>query len=1102
MSKKVSLSSPLSKKKLKESNSVSVGTGECEFPFIYKGVEYKECIKNKKGELICATERYPSKKLKKYAYCVDTPKKNNRSKKTKLKVSPKFNPKTINNHLLIPNNKSILPSNWELPNRQTYPSWFAKSYIKYKASKGSFGSSKKGVFDFFIHQKLIKDYLNADSPYRGLLLYHGLGVGKTCASIAISECFRNNRNIVVLLNKSLVKNFKDNLMKCGYELFRTNQYWEFHTITDSKDPMMVYAKTLGIPKSLITKNNGAWFIDFSKSSNYDSLNFKQQTSLNNQIETMINSKYTFKHIDGLTRADLDKMNETKFFDNKLVIVDEVHNITNAMSKASPGIRGSGLKKLIMNATNLKLVFLSGTPIINNLFESAQLFNLLRGYIINFQFTLTEKTGTKSSFNKIVDELKKNNLIDQIIPKKSDNIINIVRNPTGFVSSKDGVIRSEDNNITDSEFVSKMKSIFSLFNYNVSVVTNKYTALPDNELEFMNLFYNESKNQVKNPLLLQSRILGLVSYFRTQGKGLLPTVTKNEVISIPMSNYQFLAYSLVRKAEIDQDKSKKGSKSKSKGSAPKKSNSIKSESGDNLFEDKSSYRAYSRMHCSFVFPESVPRPSKKDAIKVDVKEQIDDFNALLKKYKVDTSLTTQLKGLKIDNEIEGLTAQLTIINKALEDESQFETYTALENVKTELEELIEHNKIEQIHIDIEDDKGDELDVSPVIKKKVDKSYEKAKVKALKKLDEEKNNLFKINDPEQLEKYSPKYNHIIKMCNSINGLSFIYTEYKTLEGIAILKIALKANGYAEFKLKESARGNYEINIDKTDIGKPMFAFWGGDVGMSDIIRRVYNNQFDELPVNIKGQLEKLYPSKNNIRGDIIKILMTTKSGAEGIDLQNVRQVHIVEPYWNPVRTEQVKGRAVRVGSHLQLPEKDRTVEIFTYLSVIKKEDLDSDITIKDDKNGMSSDEVLFEISQKKLEVMNHFLTLIKEASVDCNININETRSKDNYFECVKYGSKVTRNDYSFIPNIQREHNDAERKRRVQTTQSEYDFKLLPINGKKISFAVRIDNSVGEHIALYDSQKIDLGEMHEPLAEFNDKTKKLTLLNKKLFKKYISQ
>ena len=62
---------------------------------------------------------------------------------------------------------------------------------------------------------------------------------------------------------------------------------------------------------------------------------------------------------------------------------------------------------------------------------------------------------------------------------------------------------------------------------------------------------------------------------------------------------------------------------------------------------------------------------------------------------------------------------------------------------------------------------------------------------------------------------------------------------------------------------------------------------------------------------------------------KILLTTKTGVEGIDLKNVRQVHVVEPYWNPVRIKQVKGRAVRVGSHLQLPPKDRTVDIFFYL-----------------------------------------------------------------------------------------------------------------------------------------------------------------------------
>ena len=33
-----------------------------------------------------------------------------------------------------------------------------------------------------------------------------------------------------------------------------------------------------------------------------------------------------------------------------------------------------------------------------------------------------------------------------------------------------------------------------------------------------------------------------------------------------------------------------------------------------------------------------------------------------------------------------------------------------------------------------------------------------------------------------------------------------------------------------------------------------------------------------------------------------MMISPAGAEGINLNNVRQVHILEPYWNEVRIEQ--------------------------------------------------------------------------------------------------------------------------------------------------------------------------------------------------------
>ena len=40
------------------------------------------------------------------------------------------------------------------------------------------------------------------------------------------------------------------------------------------------------------------------------------------------------------------------------------------------------------------------------------------------------------------------------------------------------------------------------------------------------------------------------------------------------------------------------------------------------------------------------------------------------------------------------------------------------------------------------------------------------------------------------------------------------------------------------------------------------------------------------------------------------MITASGAEGTSLRNVRFVHLVDPYWHPVRREQVIGRARRI------------------------------------------------------------------------------------------------------------------------------------------------------------------------------------------------
>jgi hypothetical protein len=80
------------------------------------------------------------------------------------------------------------------------------------------------------HQKLVQSYINHQTPYRGLLLYHGLGSGKTCSSIAISEGIKEDMNVVVMSPASLESNFFQELKKCGDSAYSIHQHWEWNPV--------------------------------------------------------------------------------------------------------------------------------------------------------------------------------------------------------------------------------------------------------------------------------------------------------------------------------------------------------------------------------------------------------------------------------------------------------------------------------------------------------------------------------------------------------------------------------------------------------------------------------------------------------------------------------------------------------------------------------------------------------------------------------------------------------------------------------------------------------------------------------------------------------
>ena len=74
------------------------------------------------------------------------------------------------------------------------------------------------TIDLSTYQTVVRNFLSNDTPYNGLLLYHGLGSGKTCAAITVAEEHRRflkqsglPKKIYVLGNKNIKQNFKTQL---------------------------------------------------------------------------------------------------------------------------------------------------------------------------------------------------------------------------------------------------------------------------------------------------------------------------------------------------------------------------------------------------------------------------------------------------------------------------------------------------------------------------------------------------------------------------------------------------------------------------------------------------------------------------------------------------------------------------------------------------------------------------------------------------------------------------------------------------------------------------------------------------------------------------
>ena len=128
-------------------------------------------------------------------------------------------------------------------------------------------------------------------------------------------------------------------------------------------------------------------------------------------------------------------------------------------------------------------------------------------------------------------------------------------------------------------------------------------------------------------------------------------------------------------------------------------------------------------------------------------------------------------------------------------------------------------------------------------------------------------------------------------------------------------------------------------------------------------------DYSPNNVEDLAKINHPDNRN--GEYVKVVIISRAGAEGLDFKNIRQVHIMEPWYNMSRIEQIIGRGVRNLSHCNLPIKERNVEIYMHASELEE--------------GISAaDMYLYQLSFKKAIQIGRVSRVLKETSVDCVLN----------------------------------------------------------------------------------------------------------------------
>ena len=1071
---------------------------------------------------------------------------------------------TLNGKLLLrrlpkPEKIVMRASPYYMTNRKLYMQKLSELFKDYNAeiaaevSNASCDRQSTEDFQALIHQRIVRDYLNIYTPYRGLLLYHGLGSGKTCTSIVIAEGMKTHRKIFIMTPASLKMNFFSELKKCGDALYKKKQYWEFVSIQGQPQNIPILSKALSLPVEFILKQKGAWLMDTTKpQSNYGELTGDQQKMLDEQLNAMIRTKYNDINYNGLNESRLVKLftdengvkhnpydTNSKYnpFDNSVVMIDEAHNFVSRISnklnahKSIPYV----LYQTLLRADNVRIVLMTGTPMINYPNELGILFNLLRGVIRTWTFTLTGNQRIVK--DTIIDMFRTANFNTYDYIDYANGKLTITRNPFGFVnagpSKRGGSLSLASSFIQPATLVTTTTMVDTITGGGEEEdhENENETENESNQTESNTKKYSSKKTLKRIPKTIHLEDALEKTYHKIHDKiCTLPTTAikqtrrrhkldKNKHVTFaPIETPEKIAdtpeSNMGRYKNLDDLIHAKTPEDQMPASIDKQLERDLQNYANNMMGDphkggdpivNPQYRGVYLNEQGNIsdeaFVNQVKHILRQNGVEVIGNPEVNEKRALpetqtdfLQMFLEDGKIQPTVKNINLfKKRILGLTSyfrsaqekllpsfvptekgeiyhivpvemsehQIVAYNRIRTDEKSTDKKTRLmammknakdlyntassyrifsraacnftfpESIPRPLPDKGKRGKMnEEVLDNIEDTNEADVHVGENALATIhDKDYQTRIMETLAALKNTENG--KYLKPDMLQQLSPKF---LRMLENIQdpdhtGLHLVYSNFRSLEGIGIFKLVLEANGFAEFKLQRNG-DIWEIKLTDPDTSKPRFVLYTGTetAEEKEIIRNIYNSQWDLVPASIANELRET--AENNYYGELIRIIMITASGAEGINLANTRFVHIMEPYWNLVRIDQVVGRARRICSHKNLPAELRTVQVFLYISVFTeaqrldpkyKDIMGSDIgkdVVVDGKvkpgKAITTDENLYAISTVKNEINQQLLNGIKETAIDCRLY--KKGSSENSLVCYGEGISYATNDFGIFPSLE--------------------------------------------------------------------------------------